>query len=142
MKRPWQFALVAVASLSIGAALDEVRHRIRDQHSAEIFEQRVRCRSLADEYAKKNSDNNNTFFVDHVDFSPSRHSCIAATLNARGEPGDTFWTYQTVDIITGERLFTGECSDNDKSSIFCGNGRNVQLGEKRDKAMETTLSKE
>lgn len=51
-------------------------------------------------------------------------------------------TTKTIDIVSGEILFTGVCIENDpKATNFCGNGRDMQLGQERKKALEDALSK-
>jgi hypothetical protein len=107
----------------------------------EVFQQRLRCKSVADDYLKKNSGDESTLFLERVDFSPSRHSCVAAftrwTTGKKGEIHD----YETVDILSGEILFIKGCIENNpKVTTFCGNGRDVQLNQERDKALETALS--
>ncbi len=101
---------------------------------------RLQCKHLADDYLQRNSDENTSVLLDRVEFSPARHSCIAAV--TRGKSGNriTLYEYEAVDLLTAETLFSGECNGNDANSrIFCGNGRDVQLLDKRDKALEAAL---
>ena len=136
MRRLWPFALVALVGLSVGAALDEVRHRVRGRNSDEVFQRRMRCRDLAEGYSKKQvGDRVNV--LDRVDYSPSRNSCIAAISAMEGWAAG--WHYETVDVITGETLFSGDCKDDAKSTVFCGNGYDMQLREKRDQIFEAAL---
>jgi hypothetical protein len=149
MKQTWKFVVVVLFALCIGAGLDETLHVIRDQKtkvedrsSHETFQQRLQCKSLADDYAKKNSENNSTLFLERVDFSPSRRSCVAAftrwTTGKRGELHD----YETIDIVSGETLFSAVCIENDpKATTFCGNGRDLRLDQERKKALEDALAK-
>ena len=69
MKNLWPLVFVALVSLCVGAVLDEGLHVIRGSRSkvsnaksTDVFQRRVRCKILADEYAKKSSDNNTTLF--------------------------------------------------------------------------------
>src|SRR5437868_15496676 len=144
MKRLWHFALVALLGLCAGVALDEAWHAFRDRADAEVFQHRLRCRTLADAYTKNNSDEYTTLDLERIDFSPNRHSCVAAISRAMSDRRGNVWSYgyETVDIITGETLFSGSCIENNaQASTFCGNGRNMKLREKRDKELETALSK-
>jgi hypothetical protein len=140
--RLWQFLLIALAGLCIGAALDEGLHAIRNRSGDEVFQQRLHCRTFADAYVKKNSDANTSLILERVDFSPGRRSCVATISKAANwGRGTTWWSYETVDIVTGEMLFKGDCNGNDaKATSFCGNGQDMELMQKRDKALETALS--
>jgi hypothetical protein len=141
MRRLWPFALVALVGLCLGVALDEARHMALNRNNVEVFQQRLRCKSVADDYVKKNSDDNSTLFLERVGFSPSRRSCVAAftrwTTAKRGEIHD----YETIDILSGETLFSDGCIENDpESTTFCGNGRDMQLWKERENVLETALS--
>lgn len=158
MNRMWPFALVGLVCLCVGVGLDEARHSLlkrrpdpkeKAKNTEELFQYRLRCKGAADDYVNANSDENSTLFLERVDFSPSRHSCIAAF---------TRWTtgrrklrrcnclieihnYEAVDLLSGETLSSGTCFENDPdSSLFCGNGRDLQLGEERSKALESALT--
>jgi hypothetical protein len=141
MRRFWPFALVALAGLCLGIASDEVRHVVRDRSRAEVFQQRLRCRSLVDAYAKENSDEYSSLIVDRVDFSRARNSCIAAISTAMSGKRGTIWGYETIDLVTGEKLFSGSCAESGANvNPPCDSGRNIELMRKRDKTMEIALS--
>lgn len=137
MKRTPEVALIAFIGLCAGAGLDEALHAFRQRNIAQSFQQRMRCRRLADEFAKKESSE-----IEQVDFSPSRNSCVASTLRGRAvQDGDLEWTYQTVDIVTGETLFIRSCYTADaKSPSFCGNGHEMEIISEQDKAFAKALS--
>jgi hypothetical protein len=135
------FALIALG-LCAGVAFDEAWHTVQPRANAEVFQQRLRCRTLADAYAKKNSDDYSTLELERVDFSPTRQSCVASISRAMNDGRGTIrsYDYETVDIMTGETLFSDSCIENDaKAATFCGNGRDMKLREKRDKALETVV---
>jgi hypothetical protein len=156
MKSLWRFALVALLSLCIGAGLNEALHAVRNRRSkskspegGELFQHRLRCKTVADDYIRANSDDSSALFLERVDYSPSRHSCIAAlirwttgkrkvqTCNCFVEIHD----YQTVDLLSGESLYSGECLENDpQSTLFCGGGRDMRLNEERGKALDSSLA--
>jgi hypothetical protein len=102
----------ALLSLCVGAALDEALHmarnrksEARDRDSNELFQRRLRCKSEADAYARRSSEDNSTFMlVEKVEFSPARHSCIGAFARA----------------MSGRRgtLYSGECAENDVPHVF------------------------
>jgi hypothetical protein len=119
----------------IGAGLVEGVQIIRDHdhNRREIFDQRLKCKKLAEDYVKANSDNYTSVFLDRADFSTSRNSCIASTNEHSG--GAQFTTYKLVDVVTGELLPTDFCDNHDsQSTSFCGNGRDMKLRRERDEA--------
>lgn len=144
MKPLWKFVLVSLVGLCIGAGLDETLHVLRyrkanaaTQVSKESFQRLLQCKHLADDYVTKNTDDHTSLLLDRVDFSPARHSCIVALSRTSSGHGITLFGYETVDILSAETLFSGECNENDPNSrIFCGNGRDLQLMVKRDKTLE------
>jgi hypothetical protein len=147
MKRLWKFVLVLIVGLCLGAGVVETLHVIKDrkakadtQNSDGAFQRRLQCKHLADDYVTRNSDDHTSLLLDRVDFSPTRHSCIVALSRTSSGHGITLYSYDTVDILTAETLFSGECDENEPNSrIFCGNGRDIQLMEKRDKTLEAAL---
>jgi hypothetical protein len=148
MKRLWPFVLVALISLCLGAALDEAmrtvrnrQSRARDRDGDEVFQQRVRCKSLADDFVKKSSDDSTTLFLERVEFSSARHSCIGAFMRVLAGKRGTVYSYEAIDILTGEALYSGTCVGNDANSrIFCGNGRDMELTGERNKTFADALS--
>ena len=156
MKRMWPFVLVGLVCLVVGAGLNETRHsllkrksEVKDRDTHELFQHRLRCKSVADDYIKADSDDSSTLFPDRVDYSSSRHSCIATFIryttgkrkvqhcNCFIETHD----YETVDLLSGETLFSDFCEENDSESRwFCGNGRDMKLNEERGKALESALT--
>ena len=147
--------LVAVVGVGLGAAIDETLHSVRNQKlaagtldSTELFQHRLRCKNIADDYIRANSDESSTLFLERVDFSLSRQSCIAAftrltTGKRKVQRCNCFvevHDYETVDLLSGETLYGGECLENDpESSLFCGNGRDMRLSEERGKALDSAL---
>jgi len=126
-----KMAIVFVVGILVGAATIERFHAVRDHHRQQFFEQRLRCKSLAEVYAKTNSDDHTSVFVDRTDFSRARNSCVASISISKAT--SRFWTYQVVDVITGELLFTDSCDEKDSQSpSFCGGGRDINLMHKRD----------
>lgn len=140
-----QFVIIGLLGLVVGVTLDEGFHalRVRTKANTEAFQRRLRCKNLADNYLKESSDDNTTVLLDRDEFSPARNSCIAeVTRTEHGVRGGRLLMFDAVDILTGETLFTGLCNGNDaNSATFCGNGRDMQLMERRDKVLEAALSK-
>jgi hypothetical protein len=149
MKRFWQLLLVALLGISVGAAFDETLHTIRNRKAQdasrdgnELFQRRLRCKREADDFARKASESNSSLVPEKVEYSPSRHSCIASFTRITSGKRMELWSFETIDILTGESLFSDDCVENDPSNKrFCGNGRDMNLRKGRDDALEATLSK-
>lgn len=124
-KKRWGPILVALVGLCVGTGLDEAlrlaRNRnlkTRHQDISEAFQRRVRCREFANDFVKKSSDDNTALFLERIDFSPARDSCIAAVSRAISGKRGTLWSYETIDILTDETLLSGGCNDDANSRIF------------------------
>ncbi len=127
-----------VIGVLLGGITIEAIHIFRDKHRHEVFEQRQRCKSLADAYVKANwSELESYTTLDRADFSQSRNSCIAAIhatilRNSNEE-------FVIVDVLSGEKVYAGWCSGNETSKSYCGNGRNFSLQNECDKSFEKSL---
>ncbi len=131
---------VAVGAL-VGAAAVQTAHVISDRNSRELFGERLRCKALADKYAKGRSD---TLVLSRVEFSHSRGSCIASTFEQLGldaatekqlglkPSADYTYEFKIVDLLTGEDLMSRTCSTT-KISIGSEPECNKSL-QKRDEA--------
>lgn len=137
MSRMLNKAAIFVVGILIGASSTAGIYAIRSTETRQFFEQRLRCKELAETYAKKNSDEYTDVILDRNDFSKSRNSCIASVDSVGG---DRFWKFEVVDVVTGELLSTDFCDDKDsQSSTFCGNGRDVKLRSQRDRVLDDTV---
>jgi hypothetical protein len=100
MKKFWLSLLGAIVCICVGFAIDEALHAYRNRQSQakerdgnELFQRRLRCKSEADDYAKKSSETNSGLVVEKVEFSPARHSCVATfTRITRGKRLE-IWSY-------------------------------------------------
>lgn len=131
-------AIVALlVGIVIGAGSTELANIIRDRRLATLFEARLRCRSLAEAYKKSKSNEFTTSFVHLSGFSRSRDSCVATMSSASG----SLWTYKVVDTLTGQTLFSDQCSEKGTESdpTWCGNGRDVKLRQEMDRAFENIV---
>ena len=136
MGRTIKIVSLLVIGAVVGVGGTETFHIIRDRHRRDFFEQRIRCKQLAEDYVKKNSDDYTTVFLDRTDFSVRRNSCVAATSTARRG----LWNYDVIDVATGDNLYGDYCQDDHPTSkTWCGNGRNISLGDKRDKAFDEAV---
>lgn len=109
--------IVALCGLVLGVAVGVGGSAIYYRRSAALFANRLRCRTLAEEYIAKADEQP---FLKQVDFSQSRNSCVASTFTFHAG----FSKYEVVDIVSNERLFKESC---DFSGGKCGDGVNVKL---------------
>lgn len=131
-------AVVFVVGIVVGAGSVEGFQLIREHHRQEFFEQRLRCKNLAEDYAKSHSDDYISVLPDRSDFSTSRNSCVASTDEYTGNA--RFVSYKVVDVVTGELISTGVCDNHDSQSpSFCGGGRNMKLRQERDAAFDKAV---
>jgi hypothetical protein len=145
MKKLW---VVALLGALIGAGLVQAIHTVRDRQRASdrLFEQRLRCKDLAEAYVNKESNKSDVLEtavgLERVDFSSSRNSCIASTFGGEYSRSRTVLDYQVVDVISQEILYSGSCNNTDqRASTFCGGGKNMKLMEERDKVFEETVKR-
>lgn len=137
MNRTIRTVLLLIFGMVIGAGGSEGFHILRDSHLQNAFQQKLRCKQLAESYVKSNSDGTTTVYLERSGFSTHRNSCVAAT--SRIFMSDS-WDYEVVDVITGDTLYSGNCFRNKTSdSLWCGNGRDVQLLEERNKAFDEVV---
>lgn len=118
--------------LLIGAAFVEYGHRRYDRQSKQMFEQRMRCKSLADSYARENTNNDGSTFLQMVDFSVPRNSCVAGFNNWTNNWQD----WELVDLLSGERTPIGSCD----LRASCGNGRDIKLASDLDAAFKQAIT--
>ena len=109
--------IALTGGIVLGAAATEGFNVYRQSHDSQIFQERLRCKAVAEAYVKENStDKNSTdqmgHFVtlDKVDYSPARNSCVAATESVSFYPGGHFATENVRDLLSGETLFSLNCN--------------------------------
>jgi hypothetical protein len=139
----WRTRITVVAFLVgvlVGTGSVEAFHMIRDRNHRQVFEEKIRCKGLAEVYVKSNSEDESFVLLERVDYSPARNSCIASALEVH-EPGHgSSEHYRVVDLLSGETLYKGFCNNNSESgTTYCGNGRNVALANARDAAFASAL---
>jgi hypothetical protein len=113
---PLWFLLLGVI---LGGGSVEFGHRHFDARSKAAFEQRARCKSLADRYARETTNDTQAAILERVDFSPSRNSCFA---EFRGYADDVR-SWELVDLLSGEETLIGLCNENRD----CGNGKDIKM---------------
>jgi hypothetical protein len=109
--------ITALVGLVLGVVIGVSGSAIYYRWSAALFANRVRCRTLAEEYIAKSDGQ---ALLSQVDFSRTRNSCVASTFALRAG----FSKYEVVDIVSNEKLFKGSCDFNGGK---CGDGVNIKL---------------
>src|SRR5580700_6812145 len=104
-KKAWLFTLALLAGVCVGAGSDEAFHAVRnrrskagDQDSEEVFQRRLRCKTAADDYVRRSSDENSTLVLEKVDFGPARRSCVGSFTRITAGKRAEIWSYETIDI--------------------------------------------
>ncbi len=116
--------MVLIAGMVLGAAATEGFNVYRQSHDSQIFQERARCKAVADAYVKENSTygkESSTYpdgdphgplmTLDKVDYSPARNSCVAE-FETVFIAGSVAFEYENVqDLLSGETLFSAKCTD-------------------------------
>ena len=109
MKRVSLPAFFLIVGIAIGGGSVKLYDNESDIHSRELFEQRDRCKSLADKYATEQSaGNQQAVSLRMVDFSMVSNSCVGAFDMYESDER----TWELVDLLTGKETYIGYCSEN------------------------------
>jgi hypothetical protein len=119
--------IVGLVAAVLGGAIGVGGSAIYYQRSAALFTNRLRCKTLAEEYISKSDSSP---LLEQVGFSQARNSCVASTFTLHVG----FSRYEVVDIVSNEKLFSESC---DYSGGKCGGGVNIRLS----KAMQNAFTK-
>ena len=124
LKKPWlSSALVFVTGGILGAVSTGAYFRERSTHSNQLFAHRMRCNSLAQEYAMRHSGQVRTGLVRYstttVDYSDSRDSCLGQfdVIYSHPEPLPDESAIYVVDLGTDEILFSEGCSGDCENTL-------------------------
>src|ERR1035441_2561498 len=72
--------MALIAGIVLGAAATEGFNVYRQSHDSQIFQERLRCKAVADAYVKEENSTDPehvSWILDKVDYSPARNSCVA-----------------------------------------------------------------
>lgn len=110
--------MALIAGIVLGGAATEGFNVYRQSHDSQIFQERLRCKAVADAYVKENStdfkedptaQSGVTVTLDKVDYSPARNSCVAELETAYIPSPLAFKSVQ--DLLSGETLTSAQCDD-------------------------------
>ena len=111
-----KIAIIAlIAGIVLGAAATEGFNLYRQSHASRIFQERLRCKAVADAYVKANSSDLKedpfakswvTVTLDRADYSPSRNTCVAELETTNWDPRIILENSSVQDLLSGETLFS------------------------------------
>lgn len=123
--------LLLILGLIFGALAFQLRQQHHEQKSKQVFEQRIRCKAIADKYVVQNED----AVLQEVEYSAQRNSCMAAIHTL----GKDLRGWDLVDLLSGETINLGMCDE----SKDCGGGNDLKfeaaLKEAFDRSLKTSL---
>jgi hypothetical protein len=104
--------MALIAGIVLGAAATEGFNVYRQSHESRIFQERLRCKAVADAYVKReNSTDTESVFLGKVNYSPARNSCVAEVETILVVRGSLPIRKETVeDLLSGETLFSANCT--------------------------------
>jgi hypothetical protein len=128
----------------IGAGLVQTIHVANARKSAGVFGQRLKCKDLAENYQKENSDEYRQIILIRVDFSPVRNSCVAAVeeISTAVSRQNRYDHFKVIDLVSGQGLFRETCREGRDAvgqSDYCGNGKNSAMARARDEFLDREL---
>lgn len=104
--------IALIAGIVLGAAATEGFNVYRQSHDSQIFQERLRCKAVADAYVKEqtSTDPDHVFLtLDKVDYSPARNSCVTESETVYFGPRPVVH-YSVEDLLSGETLFVVICA--------------------------------
>ena len=101
-------------SFALGCMETESVNYYRQSHDSQSFEERFRCKAVADAYVKDDPAAKIGFVVtlDKVDYSPARKSCVAELEATETGLRTMLSIYSVRDLLSGESLFRARCTTN------------------------------
>lgn len=105
--------MALIAGIVLGAAATEGFNFYRQSHDSQIFQERLRCKAVADAYVKEeNSTDPEHVFVDleKVDYSHARNTCVAEVEKTLYASSGYVITETVQDLLSGETLFSTACT--------------------------------
>ena len=114
-----KITIMALAGFVLGGAATEGFNVYRQSHDSRIFQERLRCKAVAEAYVKENSTDLKedplsgfTLTVIKADYSPARNSCVAELDTAFWGPrGVALDIFNVQDLISRETLFQARCTN-------------------------------
>jgi hypothetical protein len=111
--------MALMAGIVLGGAATESFNLYRQSHDSQIFQERARCKAIAEAYVKENNTDFKkdpfaksgvTVTLDKVDYSPARNSCVAKLEMTYWSPRTIVETDSVQDLLSGATLFSARCT--------------------------------
>ena len=119
--------LVFLVGLAIGGGIVESYHRSQAKRAQELFSQRFRCKTLADQYVKRESSESTAIILNNVDYSVLSNSCVGYFDRIEDIPREHYLTQDNIslviDLLTGEELYQDHCIED----TDCGRGNDFRI---------------
>ena len=130
-------ALAFFVGLAVGAGGVQSYHQFREKRTAEVFSRRLRCSGLANQYARKESNDTQWVGVQMVGYSAVSNSCVAYVhVWDRISSGYTVREWRVIDVLSGEVLYTAQCQE----ERDCGNGSDMAFSRRSEVAFHQAIN--
>jgi hypothetical protein len=140
MNRRWIILLAASCLIGVilGAGVVKWYDSASQAKSRYMFGQRVRCRELADQYAKRESSDMQSVSVEMVGYSVASNSCVAYFHTWNHIAADyEVQEWQVMDVLSGEMHNYEACT---VQTGECGHGNDTKFGEKSKAAFQQAIT--
>ena len=125
--------------LAVGAGGFGGYQQFHEKRTAEVFSRRLRCNELANQYARKESNDAQSVSVEIVGYSGVSNSCVAyfqVWEQLSKEYTDREW--RVMNLLSGEVLYTDHC----REERDCGDGNDMKFGRRSEVAFQQTVKGE
>jgi hypothetical protein len=96
-------ALMFFVGLAVGAGGVGGYHQFHEKRTAEVFSRRLRCNELANQYARKESNDPQSVSVEMAGYSEVSNSCVAYLwILEQISPQYTVHEWRVMDLLSGE----------------------------------------
>src|SRR5579884_2131397 len=109
-KRIWITAASFVVAVLAAGVVVHSYDAARSNTAKELFSQKLRCKQLADEYTRKESDDTASVFLKAVDYSPDSATCIAS-FSTWEHVSNTYTVrrWEVVNLLTADEVYRDCC---------------------------------
>jgi hypothetical protein len=123
--------------LTVGAGGVQTYQRFHERATAEAFSRRLHCNQLANQYAKKESNDTQSASVEIVGYTTVSNSCVAyLKVWEQASSRYSVQEWRVVDLLSGERLYTNWC----REERDCGNGKDLTFDRRSEAAFHQAVS--
>lgn len=125
--------------LAVGGGGVFAYHHFHERRAAEVFSRRLRCNTVANQCARKDSNDVRSVSVEMVGYSAVSNSCVAYfQVWDQTSPRSTVREWRVMDLLSGEVFYTGACQEERN----CGDGNDMKLGRRGEVAFQQAVNGE